>query len=170
METESPCSREYGSIWKGNEQACAIGNKIARDLGAQAVRLGHSQRSAAHLAMSMASNYTVALVNIAREFMERHGIPAETAAGMLSPLVTATAENIRLHGTVAALTGPVSRGDDSVVREHLSILDSEPGCTREIYQLLAGEALRIARSRGTVDDSAAAVIENLLAINHKENE
>lgn len=156
----------FRGIWfdmEGDTEACAAGERIAHDLGARAVRFDHPQRTAAHLAMSMASNYTVALVYLARELMERYGIPADTAAGMLGPLVASTAENISRHGALAALTGPVSRGDAAVVRDHLELLRGEPERVQAVYRLLALEALDIARARGSVDAAAAGEIERLLA-------
>jgi predicted short-subunit dehydrogenase-like oxidoreductase (DUF2520 family) len=57
-------------------------------------------------------------------------------------------------GPVAALTGPVRRGDEATVRTHLAVLDPED---RAIYRALGLVALRIAREAGLAEGPAAAV-------------
>jgi predicted short-subunit dehydrogenase-like oxidoreductase (DUF2520 family) len=53
---------------------------------------------------------------------------------------------------VAALTGPVRRGDAQTVAAHLSALD--PGEAR-LYRLLALEALRLAAAAGLAPERQA---------------
>jgi predicted short-subunit dehydrogenase-like oxidoreductase (DUF2520 family) len=59
-------------------------------------------------------------------------------------LIRGAAANLEI-GPVAALTGPVRRGDAETVAAHLRALS--PG-DRELYLLLAREALRLAREAG----------------------
>jgi len=135
---------------EGDDTACALGEEVARSLGAVPVRLDPEQRVLTHLAMTVASNYTVSLVRMAETIMVRAGLPRDTAHMMLKPLFTNTVRNISEHGTSRALTGPVSRGDGEVVSRHLDALGAMGGGYRMIYKLLAEIALEITAERGEV--------------------
>jgi predicted short-subunit dehydrogenase-like oxidoreductase (DUF2520 family) len=69
------------------------------------------------------------------------------------PLILGAAANLKL-GSSAALTGPIRRGDAETVAAHLRALS--PG-DRELYLLLAREALRLAREAGLSSEAAERV-------------
>jgi predicted short-subunit dehydrogenase-like oxidoreductase (DUF2520 family) len=59
---------------------------------------------------------------------------------------------------VAALTGPVRRGDVRTVRAHLAVLTEAEG---RLYRLLAAEALGLAREAGLPPEAADRVADAL---------
>ena len=59
----------------------------------------------------------------------------------LTPILTTNLQHIIEDGCVAALTGPLERGDTTTVSKHLQILE---GNDRAIYQSLSRELLGIA--------------------------
>jgi predicted short-subunit dehydrogenase-like oxidoreductase (DUF2520 family) len=65
-------------------------------------------------------------------------------------LIRGAAANLEA-GPAAALTGPVRRGDVETVVAHLGALGPED---RELYLLLAREALRLAREAGLASEAA----------------
>ena len=81
---------------------------------------------------------------------------------MMEPLVRETLDNVFRLGTAGALTGPVARGDDSVVAHHLQALDAWDARVAAIYRDLGAVALDLARARGEGDTAALARIEALL--------
>ena len=61
---------------------------------------------------------------------------------------------------MAALTGPIRRGDEATVRAHLAALGPEE---RRLYRVLGLEALKLARAGGLAGGPAAAVERALSA-------
>ncbi len=147
---------------EGDEIACTLGERVAEDLGAVSVRLSPEARVLTHLAMTIASNYTVSLVHMAEEIIETAGVDRATAQKMLMPLVTATVANISGLGTKKSLTGPISRGDVEIVRTHLIALKTIDERYARLYRDLAREALDIAVERGSVSHEAAERIYRVL--------
>jgi predicted short-subunit dehydrogenase-like oxidoreductase (DUF2520 family) len=148
---------------EGDDAACSLGARIAHDLGAESVRLDPEARLVTHLAMTVASNYTVSVIRMAEEIIMSAGIAPETAENMLIPLFSTTAKNITALGTTKALTGPVSRGDVEIIRKHCSVLESMDETYRTLYNGLAIIALRIAVERGSVTESQAATVKKLIS-------
>src|SRR5260370_22794895 len=74
------------------------------------------------------------------------------------PLVEGTFESLPRQEPVAALTGPVVRGDDTTIRRHLEALTSDDAA---LYRALGRAALELAQKRGmdahTAERVAAAL-------------
>jgi len=147
---------------EGDDRACTIGERVARNLGAVSVRLDPATRVFTHLAMTIASNYTVSLVRMAEDIMRFAGVDDETARRMLIPLFSNTISNIADAGTLEALTGPVSRGDSVIIRRHLDALGKIGKDYEVLYRGLALIALDTAVARGELPRGKAQEIEKLL--------
>ena len=147
---------------EGDDAACALGERIAHDLGALSLRLTPEQRVLSHAAMTVASNYTVSVLYMAEEIMMAAGIPIETARKMLMPLFLNTTCNISASGTLDALTGPVSRGDVTVINRHLDALAHMGNDCQTVYKKLALIALRMAEKRDAIPEKNLEEIRKLL--------
>ena len=131
-------------------------NRLARDLGAKPKRVDDAQRAVYHAAAVYASNYVVALLNEAVRLLERSGWTEQEAVDGLAPLAEGAVGNVRKRGPVAALTGPIRRGDAETVERHLRALaklDAQAGRaagTRktDLYRMLGDVALEIAQEAG----------------------
>jgi len=143
---------------EGDDRACALGENIAHDLGAEPVRLTADQRIISHLSMTAASNYTVTLVRMAEDIMKSAGISSETAHKMLMPLFSQTTDNIINSGTLKALTGPAARGDSEIIRKHLTALNTINAEYSSLYKLMAQIAVRMSVERGDISRSKAEEI------------
>jgi predicted short-subunit dehydrogenase-like oxidoreductase (DUF2520 family) len=110
----------------------------------------------------MASNYVVALADVARGLLVGAGIPEEEALPALLPLMSSAVRNLVEIGLPSALTGPVVRGDVSSVERHLDALAARSPEHLDIYRRLGREVLRIARKRvPELDDGA---VERMAAL------
>ncbi len=147
---------------EGDDDACGLGEQIAKDLGAESVKLDPEARMLSHLAMTIASNFTVSLMRMAEEIMRTAGIPDDTARKMLTPLFSNTARNISSEGTLKALTGPVSRGDIEIIKKHLAALKNLDEDYRILYSGMARIALRLSVERGGISEKKAEEIKKLL--------
>lgn len=115
-----------------------------------------------HAASVVVSNYLVALLETGLRCYEKAGLTRETAVAMIEPIARETLDNVLELGTAQALTGPIARGDDDVVQEHLHALNAWDARVAAIYRELGAVALDLARDRGEVDDDALARLAKAL--------
>lgn len=124
---------------------------FVRDLGGTPLFVAAEDRVRYHAALSMASNFAVALAGDSADLLGGY----ET----LIPLLRATVENIAKLGPDAALTGPIVRGDAGTVFAHLRAL---PPHLLESYVANARRALARAVASGRLDGAAAARVAEAL--------
>src|SRR5439155_1223915 len=85
------------------------GRRIERALGARAVFLEAENLPLYHAGAVMASNYVVALADMAQRLLVKAGVPQEQALPVLIPLLASVVQNLAQVGLPGALTGPVER-------------------------------------------------------------
>jgi predicted short-subunit dehydrogenase-like oxidoreductase (DUF2520 family) len=103
--------------------ALAVANALADALGMHAVEIRDADRAAYHAAASMASNFLVTLEDAAEAVLSSTGVDRS----ILVPLVRAAVEDWAALGGAAALTGPISRGDEATVaRQRAAVAERTP--------------------------------------------
>jgi predicted short-subunit dehydrogenase-like oxidoreductase (DUF2520 family) len=130
--------------------------RLARDVGASPKRVEDSARVVYHAAAVLASNYVDALIGQAVSLLTGLGWTEKEAAAGLLPLAEGALANVRKRGAVAALTGPIRRGDVTTVQRHLAAMATldraarAPGEPRlaDLYRMLGLIALGIAEEAG----------------------
>jgi predicted short-subunit dehydrogenase-like oxidoreductase (DUF2520 family) len=110
-----------------------LAKQVVADLDGHAIDVPDDRRTLYHAAAVIASNHLVALLAQAQRVAAEAGVPFEAYEG----LVRATVDNVFRLGPVAALTGPVKRGDWATVEAHLAAL---PADERPAYQAMVEEA------------------------------
>ena len=143
--SRQPEPERFRGIVCGVEASGELGSfleRLAHDLGATTVRLEGVDRALYHAAAVFASNAVVALAAAAERTWALAGLPPETAHAALSPLLLGAASNVAALGTVAALTGPVARGDVATVEGHLRALAADPALL-DLYRRLGAELLAL---------------------------
>lgn len=123
-------------------------------LGGRPVEVAEANRTLYHAGLVVGANGASAVVAQARELLLAAGVDRPDA--FLIPLVGAAVRNSAERG-VAALTGPVRRGDAGTVAAHLEELRAVLPEAVEPYVALARLALTQARRAGLEPDRAAAV-------------
>lgn len=93
--------------------------------------LNQEQRSHAHLAAVMVSNFTCAVDALAQQYAETHGVPFE----MLRPLAEQTLRKWDYGDLWAQVTGPARRRDEKTINAHRRLLQDNPEATK-LYDLL----------------------------------
>ncbi len=139
-----------------------LGFALARSLGGRPFLLPDDKRTLYHAAATVACNYFVTLEHHAEQLFITAGLGEREALALFLPLVTATLENLRSEGSVAALTGPLGRGDEHTVARHLTALADEAPGLLPLYRVLGLATLDIVRARGEVDASIIARLTRLL--------
>lgn len=152
----SGAERLHGAAFgvEGEGAAAALAARVVAACGGRVLRVRPGGKPEYHAAAVFAANYAVALLGVGERLMARAGVPAEEAREALAGLAAGAVANAARHGPVAALTGPVSRGDDATIRLHLARLSEQE---RALYCLLGHETLRLARAAGLSPEAAERV-------------
>jgi predicted short-subunit dehydrogenase-like oxidoreductase (DUF2520 family) len=141
----------------GVDQARNWATALVALLHGRAVHIAPDAWPLYHAAAVMASNYQSALIDSALELLDLAGVPRDIALSALAPIVRSAMDNVLSAGPVAALTGPIQRGDAGTVRAHLvSLAKSEPE-TRQLYAAAGLRTLSVAQKQGLPQTAAAAV-------------
>lgn len=135
---------------------------LVEALGGEAEHVRDEDKTLYHAAAVVASNYLVAVEDLAVRLLETVGFDETSASKALQPLVAGTVENVREFGPTNALTGPIVRGDVSTVRRHLEALAELRGSESELYRTLGRHTLMIAQERGTLSAQTVAELSDLL--------
>lgn len=145
---------------EGDEVLTSQFEEVVRKMGATPVKLDPRQKQSLHIAAVFASNYLIALMCTAENLLKEEGI--DNGLDILEPLIRQTLSNLFKLGTEKALTGPVSRGDDVSVKQHLDILEKNQDRHR-LYQLLGKEALQVALKQNRLNEEQAERIKKLFS-------
>jgi predicted short-subunit dehydrogenase-like oxidoreductase (DUF2520 family) len=147
---------------EGDEAALKLARKLVKLMGGRVLELRAETMALYHAGAVVASNYVVALADVARSLMVSAGIPEQDALPALWPLMSSAVRNLVEIGLPSALTGPVVRGDVVSVERHLEALAARSPEHIDLYRRLGREVLRIARKRvPELDDGA---VERMAAL------
>jgi predicted short-subunit dehydrogenase-like oxidoreductase (DUF2520 family) len=147
---------------EGDEAALQILAPAFERIGGNVSRIDAQSKVLYHAASVIVCNYLAALVETGLRCYEKAGIPRDVASAMTQPILRETLENVIHLGAGPALTGPIARGDASVVARHLQALDAWDSGVAQIYRRLGAAAVALARERGDADTAALHAIESLL--------
>lgn len=141
---------------EGEEKALELAEKIARRLGGYPIIIRGKDKALYHAACSVASNFFVVLLEGAVSLLKFIGIEEKQASEIVLPLIQGTLQNIQELDLESSLTGPVIRGDQESIKQHLDALRKYPGFL-EIYRSLAIQALEIAKKRNLPEEKIQAL-------------
>ena len=117
--------------------------RLAEALYGRVFTVDDGDRAAYHAAASIAANHLVALMGQVQRVGFAAGVPFEAYLD----LARAALDDVADLGPVAALTGPVARGDEATVRRHVKAL---PVSERKAYRAMADAARTLAEERKTL--------------------
>jgi predicted short-subunit dehydrogenase-like oxidoreductase (DUF2520 family) len=139
-----------------------LGELLARSVGGRPFLLREEDRVLYHAAACVASNYLVSLEYAAEDLFCRAGMSREDALPAFLPLVQGAVDNLAERGAVAALTGPLSRGDVDTVTAHLLELAVKAPEQLPLYRTMGLATLDLVRKRGELPTRLVDEMEGLL--------
>jgi predicted short-subunit dehydrogenase-like oxidoreductase (DUF2520 family) len=146
---------------EGDAAAKHVMRQLIADLGGQYHEIQPEQKVLYHAAASLAGNHLAGLLSLCFTLLEQCGIAPAQARAMLLPLSEGLLQRVRAEGEVAALAGPISRGDTSIVAKHVTALRDLSPLYHQVYCSLGLELVALARKKG-VSPSALDDITALL--------
>lgn len=145
----------------GDSEALEWADHIVRLAQGASLHLKPDCMALYHAAAVMASNSLLALIDTSQSMLEVAGLERALALSAIAPLLRASVENALQLGPVAALTGPVARGDVSTVTAHLEALGAAPQRVLDLYRSAALQTVDMARRQGLAEEKAAE-LEDIL--------
>lgn len=133
---------------EGDPAATRAAEKLIALMGGHVLRLAPENMALYHTAAVVASNYVVALADVARSLLVEAGVPERDALPALLPLMTSAVRNLVEVGLPSAMTGPVVRGDVASVERHIAALETRVPGWLDLYRRLGREVVRVAQQRG----------------------
>ncbi len=146
---------------EGSREAKTVARTLIAAVGARAIELAAANMALYHCAAVMASNQAIGLWNAARELLAAAGVPLLSAENALLPLIRSTVENLAKEGIPGALTGPVRRGDRSVIEAHLAAIAQNCPAQLGLYQAATRATVEVARQLKGAEQ--APLLELILA-------
>lgn len=116
-----------------------------------------------HAAACILSNYTVTLSYVTGLLLDAAGIGKDVGIQAFIPLLGNTVENIAAHGSINALTGPISRGDSVTVAGHLKAMDGGGNAITELYRVLGRITVQLAIEKGSINETKAKQLLEVLS-------
>jgi predicted short-subunit dehydrogenase-like oxidoreductase (DUF2520 family) len=149
-------------VAEGDAAALSTLKPAFEQIGARVSEIDPQHKTIYHAASVIVSNYLTALLEAGLQCYEKAGLPRDTAAAMMAPLVRETVDNIFKLGTVKALTGPIARGDAAVVERQVRALQAFDPRIADVYRALGRLAVDLSRAQGGAPTLSLQAIEALL--------
>jgi len=152
----------YCSI-EGHQETIEVLEHMAHLLKLHTVAVNPDKKILYHAGAVVASNFLVALEDIACNLESSSGIGKEPALKALMPLIHGTVINIEKLGTTKALTGPFARGDIVTIEKHIEQIRRFCPDLLDAYVSLGRHALELGIRQGNIDKSTARKVKGLLS-------
>ncbi len=129
---------------EGDESAVDYMRTLFEGLGHRVFVIDRDKKMRYHAAASVASNLMVGLYDMSLSMLFDCGFTEEDAAQILMPLIEKNTSSMIKNGPVAALTGPIERGDVETVKHHIEVMTPDE---KAIYIPLAVRLIDIATKK-----------------------
>lgn len=154
---------------EGRPEALAAMKAMVQALSGRYFILSPRRKTLYHAAAVVAANHLVALIADSQEMLRLAGADPAAALPAFQSLMEGTVAGVFSSGPVAAITGPVERGDEEVVKNHLQALKRYPAL-RERYRLMALGVLDLVRRRHPEREEGLRSLEKTLGGWHSSGE
>lgn len=143
--------------FEGDAKAFELCGRLVDDLGGTMIEIKACDKPKYHVALCVASNYLVTLLDEAVSMLCDVGFDKKEALSAIKPLVSVTLKNCLDKSPEKSLTGPISRGDVETIKTHLQYVED-----RKTYSALGTKTVRLAFDNGYIDEEKYGDISNLL--------
>ncbi len=149
---------------EGDSQACEDVQQKITCWGNEAPIIDAPQKALYHAACVTCSNLVNGLVHTSQQLFSEAGFSGDIAQQAFRQLFLQNAQNIYDKGPVAALTGPIERGDQMTVDKHLAVI---PKKYQNTYRVMSKSVLEVAKLKHPSRNYEA--LSRSLEMNEKPN-
>lgn len=129
---------------EGDAAALQVLTPAFQTIHAKVVPISAANKLLYHAGSVFASNYLVTLMEVALQTYQAAGIPADVAKAMAEPLARQSLDNVFKLGTVAALTGPIARGDMATVEKQAEVVGAWDTSAGDLYAAFTAPTIALA--------------------------
>jgi len=115
------------NIWcavEGDRKAISTAQVLGKTLKMNVFTISKKDKLLYHASAVFASNYLVTLLSVVEEISQIIHISKKNVWKIYSPLILQTVQNVLHSSPIAALTGPIVRGDTKTVAKHIKALST----------------------------------------------
>lgn len=134
---------------EGMPEAVATMSELFSSLGNTICQIDAKDKGLYHAAASVLSNQVVAVLDSGYHMLMQCGFTEQEARAATGSLVSGNVKHVVAQGCVAALTGPIERGDTDTVIKHLLAIPQED---YEMYRILGRKLVGIAQMKNPQRD------------------
>ncbi len=145
---------------QGDEISVSTLESIGQKLGAQPKVVTADEKEELHVAAVFAGNYLVTLMEMAQQCVSNPELKSSIPS-MFHALMAQVLDNIKEQGVERALTGPLSRGDDSTIVKHLDNLVEKPELLN-MYKIFGRATMPIVKRNETLTSKKIEKLQLLL--------
>lgn len=149
---------------EGDEKGLPFVRRMICDLDGHLLEIPTELKPLYHASACVVSNYFVAIIRLGLSMMEELGIPKENALKALLPLIRGALQNIETVGVPQGLTGPISRGDYSTIRDHFTVMKEKMPESVSLYGELGKYTVQVALEKGSIDKQQAEQLLKVLEV------
>ncbi|MBS1910932.1 MAG: DUF2520 domain-containing protein [Bacteroidetes bacterium] len=120
---------------------------LLHDIEPRPVTVAEEHQALYHAAASMASNYSVALFAAAETLYRRAGFDPAISQELVARYMRESVERAAVAGAEPALTGPIVRGDEAVVRAQRNAIAAAQPSLLQLFDAFADLTRRLAGER-----------------------
>ena len=147
---------------EGDPEKMSVIEALFVKLGNPIFKLTTEQKVLYHAGACVFSNYLVTLVDQGLSYFENIGIAKEEGFKAVLPLIMGTLHNIEDMGTARALTGPIARGDQRTVENHVRALTEHIPESLAFYRKMGQMTLEIASKEKLRDRQKIESLKKIL--------
>ncbi|HJO94174.1 MAG TPA: DUF2520 domain-containing protein [Victivallales bacterium] len=147
---------------EGDKDAVEILTDAFQKIGGKVFSIDSEFKILYHSATVIVCNYLTALLEYGTQTFIKSGVDRKTALKIMEPLVQGTVDNIFKFGTVKALTGPIARGDFSIVSKQLDAQNKWNIDYGNLYKDLGKVALGLSKKQGTTSNKNITTLSEIL--------
>jgi predicted short-subunit dehydrogenase-like oxidoreductase (DUF2520 family) len=152
---EKAVSRLPGTYWfyEGSKESELVIEQLVHALKGKPVKIPVADKPFYHIACVFASNYLVALYDVAINLMREVDVADDISTSALYNIMETTLLNVKSLSPTKAVTGPVVRGDIVTIQRHIDVLKESLPNIIPLYTLLGSWLLNIGSTKGTLSDN-----------------
>lgn len=147
---------------EAKEPLLSVLKKVATALDGSWLELKAEDKALYHASACIACNYLYTIIKLATDLWQNFGKSTAEATQAFLPILRGSINNISSVGLPGCLTGPIARGDLNTIRRHLDALEKKAPSIVGLYKALGMETIPIALAKGTIDQTVADKLRDLL--------
>ncbi|PKM51298.1 MAG: DUF2520 domain-containing protein [Firmicutes bacterium HGW-Firmicutes-7] len=144
---------------EGDQEKRALIKKIFNRTGNSCFIIEKEGKALYHAGACIMSNYLITLIDVALNLFQQAGLDRKKILEATRPLIMGTLNNIQLKDTKNALTGPIQRGDEVTIKNHIAAIGDNLPQEKEFYKFMGLKTLEMIK-----DSKSEEQIEMLMRL------